>query len=92
MKDIDGLWRQYDLYRFIPEPWQYTAVGLAVALPFILVCSLLCCLMDDEEAPAKPQHTPKVSNEYLFLRAAHGNKVNNFSDYFFALNLEYRSQ
>lgn len=59
MKDIDGLWMQYDLYRFIPEPWQYTAVGLAVALPFILVCSLLCCLMDDDEVPAKPQHGAK---------------------------------
>ena len=57
MKDIDSLWDSYNLYRFIPSPWQYTAVGLAIAIPFMLVCTLLCCLLDEDDA--KPQYTDK---------------------------------
>ena len=57
MKDIDGLWAQYNLYQYIPAPFHYTAVGIATALPFILVCTLLCCLFEDDEAPAKPNYS-----------------------------------
>ncbi len=31
---------------------------MCIATPSILVCSLLCCLMDDD-APAKPQYNDK---------------------------------
>jgi hypothetical protein len=51
MRDIDYAWGQYGLYNYVPAPYHYWAVGAVTTLPFMLVCSLLCCIVEDDDEP-----------------------------------------
>ena len=58
MRDIDFAWTRYGLHDYIPAPYHYTLVTIVCMLPFALVCSLLCCLIEEDEPQpqvAKPQ-------------------------------------
>ena len=59
-RDIDIAWEQYGLFKYIPAPWHYTLVTLICMIPFVLICSLLCCFIDEDEPPqgakVKPDH------------------------------------
>jgi len=55
MRDIDGAWRAYGLDAYIGEPFHYWLVMAVCSLPFMLICSLLCCIGDEDDFD-KPQY------------------------------------
>ena len=55
MRDIDYGWGQYGLYEYVPAPYNYYVVSMITLLPFMLVCGLLCCIVEDDEE-IKPQY------------------------------------
>ena len=60
--DIDMAWKQYDLHQYVPAPYHYYLVVCLCAMPFMLVCGLLCCMSDEEEdMPARPSQVKQAS-------------------------------
>ena len=57
-RDINMAWEQYGLFAYIPAPWHYTLVTLICMIPFVLICSLLCCFIDEDEPPPGPKVKP----------------------------------
>ena len=56
-KDIDQVWYRYGLHEYVPPPYNLYIVLALCCLPFMLVFSLLCCIIDEEEP--KPQYAAK---------------------------------
>ena len=64
-RDIDSAFQQYGLHAYVPAPYHYAVVIAVCAIPFILVCSLLCFMNDEDESyevqPAKVAPTSKAA-------------------------------
>ena len=55
MRDIDQAWRNYGLDAYIGTPYNYWLVASVCSMPFVLICTLLCCI-DDGDDFDKPQY------------------------------------
>ena len=54
-RDVDMAWTQYGLDAYIPPPYHYALAFFMCCTPFILVCAMLCCMLDeDDDEPARP--------------------------------------
>ena len=47
-------WEQYGLHAYVPAPYHYAVVLTVCSIPFILVCSLLCFMSDEDESYDAP--------------------------------------
>ena len=54
-------WEQYGLNAYIPAPWHYVLAALMCSTPFILVCAMLCCMLDEDEDSDIPAPRAKVA-------------------------------
>ena len=60
-KDVDYAWSQYGLFQYVPAPYHYMICCVVICVPFALVCTLLCCIVDEDESQ-ESRPAPKKNN------------------------------
>lgn len=49
MRAVDQAWGQLGFFDYVPAPYHYYAITALVLIPFLFMCTILCCMFEDEK-------------------------------------------